>query len=86
VLKAGYRELVCKNVAHILRQERQRKDVSMTRLAETAGLSQGMISLIEHEERNPSLDTLVRICCALEIELSAVLAHAEKLAKKGSLP
>lgn len=82
--KAAYRELICTQVAHILREERQRKGISMTRLAEMAGLSQGMISLIEHEERNPSLDTLVRICCALEIDLSAVLAGAEKLAKKGS--
>lgn len=84
--KAGYRELVCANVAHIVREERQRKGLSMTRLAEMSGLSQGMISLVEHEERNPSLDTLVRICCALEIELSDVLALAERLAKRGSVP
>lgn len=84
--KVGYRELVCTKVAHVLREERQEKNISMTRLAEMAGLSQGMISLVEHEERNPSLDTLVRICCALEIELSSVLARAEKLAKKGLVP
>jgi transcriptional regulator with XRE-family HTH domain len=54
----------------------------MTRLAEMSGLSQGMISLVEHEERNPSLDTLLRICHALKIELSAILSRAERAAKK----
>lgn len=56
--------------------------MSMTRLAEKAGLSQGMISLVEHEERNPSLDTVMRICVALQIELSTVLARAERDAKQ----
>ena len=64
------------------RQERERQGVSMTRLAEMSGLSQGMISLVEHEERNPSLDTLLRICHALEIELSALMNKAERAAKK----
>lgn len=80
--KNGYRESVCANVARILRLERERQKMSMTRLAEKAGLSQGMISLVEHEERNPSLDTLMRICVALEIELSNVLAQAERNATR----
>jgi transcriptional regulator with XRE-family HTH domain len=54
----------------------------MTRLAEMSGLSQGMISLVEHKQRNPSLDTLLRICHALDIELSTVLNRAERTAKK----
>ena len=59
------------------------KNISMTRPAEMSGLSQGMISLVEHEERNPSLETLLmRICGAWKIELSAVLARAERAAKK----
>jgi transcriptional regulator with XRE-family HTH domain len=82
VSKPGYREAVCANVALILRQERERKGLSMTRVAEMAGLSQGMISLVEHEERNPSLDTLLRICCAIEIDLSAVIIRAETEVKK----
>jgi len=53
----------------------------MTRLAEMSGLSQGMISLVEHEHRNPSLDTLLRICIALKIDLSKVLSRAERAAK-----
>ena len=80
--KNGYRESVCGHVARILREERERQEISMTRLAEMSGLSQGMISLVEHEERNPSLDTLLRMCGALDIELSTVLNRAERAAKK----
>ena len=80
--KNGYRESVCGHVARILREERERQEISMTRLAERSGLSQGMISLVEHEERNPSLDTLLRICGALGIELSSVLNRADRAAKK----
>ena len=80
--KTSYRESVSSQVADLLRQERERRNVSMTRLAEMSGLSQGMISLVEHEQRNPSLDTLLRICHALKIELSNVLNRAERAAKK----
>lgn len=40
------------------------------------------VDLVEHDLRNPSLDTLLRMCGALEIELSTVLAKAERVAKK----
>jgi transcriptional regulator with XRE-family HTH domain len=82
VVKSKYRESVSSQAASLLRQERERRGVSMTRLAEMSGLSQGMISLVEHEQRNPSLDTLLRICIALEIDLSNVLSRAERAAKK----
>ena len=81
--ETNYRDAVCSQVAKLLRLERERQGVSMTRLAEMSGLSQGMISLVEHEHRNPSLETLLRICHALKIELSTVLARAERTAKKG---
>ncbi|HEY3856309.1 MAG TPA: helix-turn-helix transcriptional regulator [Verrucomicrobiae bacterium] len=79
-----YRDSVSSHVARILREERERHHISMTRLAEMSGLSQGMISLVEHEHRNPSLDTLLRMCGPLRMELSAVLSRAERAAKKSA--
>jgi transcriptional regulator with XRE-family HTH domain len=67
VVKTSYQDAGCSQVANILRGERERRGVSMTRLAEMSGLSQGMISLVEHEHRNPSLETMLRICQALKI-------------------
>jgi transcriptional regulator with XRE-family HTH domain len=80
-----YRNSVSSHVVRILKEEREQHCISMTRLAEMSGLSQGMISLVEHEHRNPSLDTLLRMCGPLEIELSSVLSRAERAAKKDTL-
>src|SRR5580704_18410173 len=82
VAERMYRESVCTHVAHILREERERQGISMTRLAEMAGLSQGMISLVEHEHRNPSLDTMLRMCGPLGVKLSVVLSRAESAAEQ----
>ena len=78
------RESVCSQVARILRDERKSQRLSMTRLAEQAGLSQSMISLIEHDLRNPTLDTLLRITAVLEIELPEVLIKAKAAALKAN--
>lgn len=84
VAESIYRESVCSNVARILREEREHRGISMTRLAEMAGLSQGMVSLVEHEHRNPSLDTMMRMCGALRVKLSDVLIRAERAADKAA--
>jgi len=42
----------------------------MTALAAKTGLSQQMVSYVERELRNPSLDTLLRITAGLGIRLS----------------
>ena len=76
------REAICAEVARILRDERKSKGLSMTRLAEQAGLSQSMISLVERDLRNPTLDTLLRVAEVLEIELSTVLVAAKQVAIK----
>lgn len=82
VAESTYRDAVCSHVVRILREERESRGISMTRLAEMAGLSQGMISLVEHEHRNPSLDTMLRMCVPLQINLSSVLRRAEHSADK----
>lgn len=50
----------------------------MTVLAEKAGLSQQMVSYVEREMRNPTLDTLLRITRVLKVELCDVIARASK--------
>ena len=65
-------------VAKLLQQERERKGMSMTRLAQDAGLSQQMVSYVERGLRNPTLDTLLRISDVLEIDLSEIIRKASK--------
>jgi transcriptional regulator with XRE-family HTH domain len=54
----------------------------MNLVAERAGLSQQMVSYVEREMRNPTLETLLRIAAALEIDLAEILAQAEKQGRK----
>ena len=75
-------QAVCARVARILRQEREKQGLSMNRVAERAGLSQQMVSYVEREMRNPTLETLLRIAVALEIDLAKVLQTAQKAAAK----
>lgn len=67
-------------VAQILRTERERQGMSMNALATRAGLSQQMVSYVERELRNPTLDTLLRITEALGIDLADVVSAARKRA------
>ena len=73
-------QAVCSRVARILRQEREKRGLSMNLVAERAGLSQQMVSYVEREMRNPTLETVLRIAAAMEIDLSKVLQNAQKAA------
>jgi transcriptional regulator with XRE-family HTH domain len=72
------RQAVCARVAQLLREEREKRSISMTTLGERAGLSQQMVSYVERGLRNPSLDTLLRLTDALEVDLSEVIRKARK--------
>ena len=54
----------------------------MNLVAERAGLSQQMVSYVEREMRNPTLETLLRISAALEIDLWKVMRRAHDLTLK----
>jgi transcriptional regulator with XRE-family HTH domain len=71
-------QAVCARVAQILRREREKRGLSMNLVAERAGLSQQMVSYVEREMRNPTLETLLRIAAAIEIDFVEVLRQATK--------
>ncbi len=68
------------NVARLLREERERQKVSLNALAQRAGISRQMVSFVESEERNPSLEMLLRLTIALNVKLEDVIRNARKLA------
>ena len=49
----------------------------MNKVAELAGLSQQMVSYVEREMRNPTLETLLRISAALELDFAEVIRSAK---------
>jgi transcriptional regulator with XRE-family HTH domain len=57
----------------------------MNRLGEMSGLSQQTISYIERGMRDPTVDSLLRICEALEVEASELILEAEIKAEMKSI-
>lgn len=54
----------------------------MNLVAERAGISQQMVSYVEREMRNPTLETLLRVAAGIEVDLVDVLAQATNDVKK----
>jgi transcriptional regulator with XRE-family HTH domain len=69
-------QAVCARVAQILRQERETRGLSMNMVAERAGLSQQMVSYVERGMRNPTLETLLRMAAAMDIDFAQVMRRA----------
>jgi transcriptional regulator with XRE-family HTH domain len=65
-------------VARLLREERAKGGLSLNMVAQKAGLSRQTVSFIEQEQRIPTLDTLLRITLALDIDLEKIIAKARK--------
>jgi len=78
-VKNKTRDAICSEVAKLFKEERLRQKLSMNRVAERAGLSYQMISYVEREMRNPTLETMLRITSALNLNLGELITHAERI-------
>lgn len=69
---------VCAQVICLLREERERRKFSKYLVAQRSGLSQQMIGYVERGVKKPSLETILRISEALEVDLGTVLNQARE--------
>ena len=65
-----------------LRKEREKAGLSQLELALRADISQNMINYIETGKRTPSLDTLLKICHALNINPAVLFSDTEEEKEK----
>ncbi|RRJ96209.1 XRE family transcriptional regulator [Opitutaceae bacterium TAV4] len=79
------REKICQEVIRLLQEEREQRALSMSEVAWRAGLSQQMVSYVERGLRMPTLDTLLRMADALEINLRKIIRKAEAAADQISV-
>lgn len=82
VAKDSFREAIASNVIRLLREERERRGLSMNVIAQRSGLSHSIISLVERDLRNPTLDTLLRMAEAIEVDFGEIITEAIKTASK----
>ncbi|MGB7768392.1 MAG: helix-turn-helix transcriptional regulator [Verrucomicrobiia bacterium] len=78
-----HRDEVCAEVVRLLIQERKRQGLSGNALAEKAGLSQSLISSLETNPWNPTLDTLLRIGDVLNVDVGEIISQARKKILQG---
>ncbi|MDT3418255.1 transcriptional regulator with XRE-family HTH domain [Brevibacillus aydinogluensis] len=57
---------------------REQRNLSANKLAKTAKISQSFLSQIERDISSPSLDTLEKICNALNVPIIQILQFGEK--------
>ncbi|GAA3754949.1 helix-turn-helix domain-containing protein [Salinactinospora qingdaonensis] len=62
-----------KSIATSLRRERGRAGLSLSQVAEQAGISKSTLSQLETGNGNPSLETLWALCVALNVPFSQLL-------------
>ena len=70
----------------VLRQVREEAGLTQEKLSFEAKLDRTYISHLENNHKSPTLDVLFRICDALQIPASELIARVEQLrrqAKKG---
>ena len=64
-------------LGEILRDERRQKHLTQEDLAEKSGIHRNHISFMERGLRSPTLETMIRVCHALGVETSEVVADLE---------
>ena len=74
--KTSEREAIIARLTELIQAERIGQKLSLNEVATRSGLSHTMVMRVEKRERLPTIDTLLRIADALEIDLSAVLKQA----------
>lgn len=67
------------NLGYILRRIRNIKRYSLTDLSSKTGLSKASLSNIEIGKNNPTIDTLNKICNALEISTTQLLSLIDEI-------
>ena len=64
--------LITNNILKI----RTEKGMTQAQLAERLNVQQSMISMIENEERNPSVDVLLKLAAALGVTVDELIGKA----------
>jgi transcriptional regulator with XRE-family HTH domain len=59
-------------------QRRRAQGLSQEDLGEVAGVDRTYVSGLESGKRNPTLETLLRLCGALDVPLSELILEAER--------
>jgi transcriptional regulator with XRE-family HTH domain len=61
------------NLGFLIRQHRKKQKLTLKAVSQKAGISEGFLSQVENNVNSPSVDTLIKICKALDISAGDIL-------------
>ena len=61
------------NLGLMIRQYRKKKELTLKDVSQKAGVSEGFLSQVENSVNSPSVDTLMKICKALDVSAGDIL-------------
>lgn len=67
-----------KIVGEVIAEFRKKKGISQEVLSGLADIGRTHLSAIERGERKPTLETLYRIACAMDVKMSDIVSEIEK--------
>lgn len=68
----------CVRIIRLLKEERERLGLSKYAVAQISGLSQQAIGYMEEGQRIPSLETVLRVARAMDVDLAKIIKQAHK--------
>ncbi len=74
--KVQRRAAISTETVRLIAEARKRRKMSKNNLATLSGLNQSTMSRFENHDQNPTLDSLLRVADALDLNLGEVLTTA----------
>jgi transcriptional regulator with XRE-family HTH domain len=63
------------SLGSLIRRHRKERGLTLKTVAERAGVSEGFMSQVENAVKSPSVETLMNICQAMDLEAGALLTQ-----------
>jgi transcriptional regulator with XRE-family HTH domain len=70
-------EIFLMNIGPMIRRLRKEQKLTLKTVSARAGISEGFLSQVENNVNSPSVDTLIKICNAMDLNAGDVLKLAE---------
>lgn len=78
----GHYEAIRKEIIRLLKEERERGKLSNYAVAQSSGVSESMLSLVDRGLRNPTMELVLRIADGVGADLPALIKKATAKVQK----
>lgn len=75
-------QAVCVKAIALLKEERERRKLSKYFIAQESGLSPQMVGYVENGTRNPTLETVLRMAEAMNVNFEDIVKRARREVSK----